>query len=566
VVQAIGELLDNQYHIIALLEQRGPSAIYRGQNHQTGRPVVCLALARVGDDAAPRPIPALDGLTQSQYEAMPSLRRLSLDNALVYVCEHRDAESLDVWLARAPGHKLPPQAALLALLPVVKALRQLHAAGVAVALHSIAPRTINLAADGEIELNYRALFPQLAAGEGLAGASLAPSATLQAQLHAAGATLLALLGGRQPQAGSLAALQAALHALDPAPSPELQLALEGLLSPEPATRFSTADAALIALQQALGEQRCSICKQANPPTAIYCEQCGSRLPFAHPPNALLQALAAPAAAVEAPPVAAPTLAPAITPASAAASPHARHRASAAPGGQRAGSPLWRVLLPLLVCLLTTLIACVGLNRVLAFWRVAPTAVSTSALAHSPSVAETRSAPRPAPSAVAAHLRQEPSVVASATRSHPVVSASVRASSTATAKRPASTGTATATASPLPLPSNSATPQLLPSLRPLPEPTLRPNGPQLRFRAENYDDVNTCISVQIRGIATTGWSFSVDGLTFLDGRFDNAGNARLCELAPGQEVTITVFQAEGRPVRGGGGVPARGGVILVADWR
>jgi hypothetical protein len=97
------------------------------------------------------------------------------------------------------------------------------------------------------------------------------------------------------------------------------------------------------------------------------------------------------------------------------------------------------------------------------------------------------------------------------------------------------------------------------------PTAPPDPSILRFSVVNYNDDPTCISVQIRGIKTNGWFFTVDGLR-LRGNFDGGGNARLCGLGNGQQVTITVFNGAGRVVAGGGGVPSKGSAIMAAVWR
>ena len=88
---------------------------------------------------------------------------------------------------------------------------------------------------------------------------------------------------------------------------------------------------------------------------------------------------------------------------------------------------------------------------------------------------------------------------------------------------------------------------------------------LRVALKNSDDDPKCISVQVRGIRTSGWVLKADGLK-LSANFDGAGNARLCGLARQQEFTFSVFTAKGGAVAGGSGIPARGGNIFVADWR
>lgn len=99
--------------------------------------------------------------------------------------------------------------------------------------------------------------------------------------------------------------------------------------------------------------------------------------------------------------------------------------------------------------------------------------------------------------------------------------------------------------------------------PLPTPT--PRREYLWVRKLNENDDPHCISMQIIGINTAGWSFRVDGMNLI-GTFDNAGNARLCGLAPDQEVTITVYNQIGQVVPGGSGVPAKGRDIMIGEWR
>jgi hypothetical protein len=76
---------------------------------------------------------------------------------------------------------------------------------------------------------------------------------------------------------------------------------------------------------------------------------------------------------------------------------------------------------------------------------------------------------------------------------------------------------------------------------------------------------TCISMAITGINAAGWRLSVDGLN-LAANFDGGGNARVCGLGSGQEVTISILNKNGQVVRGGSGIPAKGSAILVGVWR
>jgi hypothetical protein len=99
----------------------------------------------------------------------------------------------------------------------------------------------------------------------------------------------------------------------------------------------------------------------------------------------------------------------------------------------------------------------------------------------------------------------------------------------------------------------------------PPPTPVPDAGKLWVRKLNEDDQPECISMRITGINTQGWSFGVDGMN-LSGRFDNAGNARLCGLGPDQEVTISVRDRSGRIVPGGRGVPSKGRAIMLGTWQ
>jgi len=101
--------------------------------------------------------------------------------------------------------------------------------------------------------------------------------------------------------------------------------------------------------------------------------------------------------------------------------------------------------------------------------------------------------------------------------------------------------------------------------PPPTPTVPPEPPRLRFvKLSETEDVR-CVLIQITGTNTTGWIVSVDGLR-LGAPFDASGNARICGLRPRQEVTFTVRDEQGAPVRGGVGVPTRGSDVMFAEWR
>jgi hypothetical protein len=87
---------------------------------------------------------------------------------------------------------------------------------------------------------------------------------------------------------------------------------------------------------------------------------------------------------------------------------------------------------------------------------------------------------------------------------------------------------------------------------------------LRFRVLNYNDDSSCISVRITGVDTSGWTLTIDGLRL--GASFGGGDARVCGLGSGQQVTITVRDAGGGPVRGGAGIPSKGSAIMQAAWR
>lgn len=101
--------------------------------------------------------------------------------------------------------------------------------------------------------------------------------------------------------------------------------------------------------------------------------------------------------------------------------------------------------------------------------------------------------------------------------------------------------------------------------PPPAPTATPDPGKLFVYKLNEDDQPGCISMRIVKTNASGWSFVVDG-TNLRGRFDNAGNARLCGLGADQEVTISVLDRNGRIIPGGRGVPSKGRAIMIGEWR
>lgn len=102
--------------------------------------------------------------------------------------------------------------------------------------------------------------------------------------------------------------------------------------------------------------------------------------------------------------------------------------------------------------------------------------------------------------------------------------------------------------------------------PIPVTPSPASSAQLRFRLLNENDDPSCVSIGIKGISTRGWKFRINGLNLTPGSFDNAGNARVCGLAPRQEVTFDVLYASGAIVPGGRGVATRGSSIMTADWQ
>ncbi|MEM0337999.1 MAG: hypothetical protein QW683_08800 [Candidatus Caldarchaeum sp.] len=115
---------------------------------------------------------------------------------------------------------------------------------------------------------------------------------------------------------------------------------------------------------------------------------------------------------------------------------------------------------------------------------------------------------------------------------------------------------------------SAARQCVAELQPIPTPRPRstPNPePRLRVYLKDRDPNNPrCISIRIVGIASTGWYFMVDNLGY---RSDfQGGDAATCQLQSGQEVTFSIYDANGRLVKGGGGIPAKGGDIFIGEWR
>jgi len=115
----------------------------------------------------------------------------------------------------------------------------------------------------------------------------------------------------------------------------------------------------------------------------------------------------------------------------------------------------------------------------------------------------------------------------------------------------------------------ATATARPSLTPIPTateiPTQTPLPKKLRFYRKSLDDDPRCVSMQIRGINVTDWTFRVNG-TRRVATFDGGGNARMCGFRRGQEFLFTVYNTRNIAVTGGIDIPSKGGAIMIADWQ
>lgn len=111
---------------------------------------------------------------------------------------------------------------------------------------------------------------------------------------------------------------------------------------------------------------------------------------------------------------------------------------------------------------------------------------------------------------------------------------------------------------------SPTPTPVPTARPT--ATAAPKTQRLYFQkyAENAVD-STCFAVHVRGVNTSGWFVTVDGLGNR-GNLDGAGNTNVCGLIASQQVTFTVYNSSGQAVLGGGGIPTRGGDLMTGYWQ
>ncbi|KPL85913.1 serine/threonine-protein kinase [Herpetosiphon geysericola] len=95
-------------------------------------------------------------------------------------------------------------------------------------------------------------------------------------------------------------------------------------------------------------------------------------------------------------------------------------------------------------------------------------------------------------------------------------------------------------------------------------TAKPQRLYVQKYAENAVEP-TCFAVHIRGVNASGWFVTVDGLGNR-GNVDGAGNSNVCGLAASQEVTFTIYNAQGGVVPGGAGIPTRGGDLMAGYWQ
>lgn len=122
-----------------------------------------------------------------------------------------------------------------------------------------------------------------------------------------------------------------------------------------------------------------------------------------------------------------------------------------------------------------------------------------------------------------------------------------------------------TATPTPKPRPTAVPATAtPRTRPTAIP-VSPEPPRLRFVKGGTGDTPNCVSMQISGINVAGWYFELQGSN-IRGNFDGGGNARACGLGDYQEFYFNIRDGNGNIVRGGSGVPTRGGDFMLATWR
>jgi transcriptional regulator with XRE-family HTH domain len=113
----------------------------------------------------------------------------------------------------------------------------------------------------------------------------------------------------------------------------------------------------------------------------------------------------------------------------------------------------------------------------------------------------------------------------------------------------------------------------PSSTPAPKPaaTIPPSTPvpHLSVRRVQQGSNADCIYVNIRGISTDGWKFSIDG-SGLEGSFDSGGNGRLCGVGANRKLrngfSFSIYDGHRSVVPGGPGIPAIGGDTFEGLWR
>jgi serine/threonine protein kinase len=615
----IGEHVNEHYIVEQLLDRSDFGNFYLAYDQRADKKVGLKVIARTGPQTDTQFEADCAALSHIYSPAIPPLEGwFPYKESLVYVCDHPSGKTLEQWLTDQPEQCLKPQAAVLITLQLLDALETMHRRNPPLLHHDIRPKNIVISPDGQVHLtNFGVAGTSMVASQPAASHAVAQAFQPndpQSDLHATGVMLRTLVSGDSSRGSNQA--------------PKLDPALEHVISKltAPINRYAAAREARSDLEQALQVQIC-INKHENPPTERFCTICGAQLPMCEPKKALVAALE-PAETTNLPPrkdykpylirfeTAQPgTLqraseevpAPAVpTPTEASlrkiaeiplvsarpASTTSQHNR----GGRRW---IWIVGVAVLFALLLTAWMIAQMGDRLDEEPIRPTPGATEnvlvAANHSatalpstpaPDQQQTASAEAQAQASAAAlaflveRQTSQAQVAGSATAqlaqtnraaaqqtsaaAELQTAAAVAQTSAATQQTgEAQIATANAAATEAAIPSATAIPATrVPATRVPPSPT--PQA-RLRFALLNYNDEPACISVSIKGITPSGWFFRTDGIN-LRGNFDNAGNARLCGLAAGQEVTISVFNANGAVVRGGGGIPAKGSAILIAEWR
>lgn len=657
---AIGTTIHHgRYRIERVLDRSEFGDFYQAQDLQSGRQVALKIITRAAPGVVAQFEADVEALAAVRHAAIPPVvDRFQAEGGPAYVCAHQMGESLEAIRARWPDRRVSVQAALLALLPALDGLGQLHAQVPPLLHRDIRPANIFVSPEGQVSLTNAGLA-------GLGSAEAGPSAygvttsgfsppeqrsatsDLRADLYAVGATLYSLLVGLvPPPAGSRLNndLLVPPRRLRPELSPQLEGLILRLLAVRPEGRPASAAGVAQELGGMLDPQICPSCQRENRPMAKFCKGCGAHLPMAVPAAALAAALVPPtqggADTRATMPGLAPTTpagpdpaahqqtvtAPEVALASAATEPapepaqasQAAPAPAAAPEGppppdggppapppapppgptQRLQAPVATLQLgsrdlritPLILgaalLALVLLMACMGATA-LAMLRPGGTAQGpatstgtadtqtlasvgeagseTPAADESPTAAATPSSASNNMSTAAAMSETRAAGRTQTALANVDTAATEQAAAAQTEQAAAATEqAAVAQTEQAAATQTAAVPTATPTSPPPPTPAPAPPAAQLRFVVLNYNDDPSCISVRITGVNTSGWGFAVDGLK-LGGAF-NGGNARLCGLSPGQEVTISVYNANGQRVRGGAGVPSKGSAIMSASWR